>query len=186
MAQFAIIAGSPSQNSRSSVVVEIVRDWIVQQGHIATPWEARDLPPDVLLHANFGDPTFQQAVASIQDADAVVLVSPIYKAIYSGVLKAFIDLWPQEILKNKALFAIAVGASPAHHATFDAAVRQLGGELAAARTLTTSFISDKHVIRDVERRGIADEATQDVLLEQLHTLMLAVEGRAQQTFQHAS
>ncbi len=40
----------------------------------------RDLPAEDLVYANFSSPAIQEAQKKVADADAVIIVSPIYKA----------------------------------------------------------------------------------------------------------
>ena len=52
----------------------------------------RDLPADALLGGRTADPAIAAAIQLVERADAVVVANPIYKASYTGVLKAFLDV----------------------------------------------------------------------------------------------
>ena len=58
--------------------------------------QVTDLPAEDLVHAKFDSPAIQDALAIVDAADAVIVATPVYKAAYSGVLKLFLDLIPQE------------------------------------------------------------------------------------------
>jgi len=45
----------------------------------------------------------------LQDAKGVIVGSPVYKASYSGVLKALFDVLPEDILNRKPVLPIMTG-----------------------------------------------------------------------------
>ena len=49
------------------------------------------------------------AIALVGEASVLVLGTPIYRAAYSGQLKAFFDLLPQQALTGKVAGLIATG-----------------------------------------------------------------------------
>ena len=63
------------------------------------------------------------AVDAVAAAEAIVLVTPIYKAAYSGLLKLFLDLLPQFALTDKVVLPLATAGSPAHVLALDYALR---------------------------------------------------------------
>jgi hypothetical protein len=56
--------------------------------------------PSHLQGADVKDPAIADAVARVRDADAIVIGTPVYKASFNGVLKAFLDLMPQDGLAS--------------------------------------------------------------------------------------
>ena len=71
------------------------------------------------------------ALAAIATASTLVLVTPVYRATYSGFLKLVLDQLPTDALASTAVVLAATGASPAHFLSLDtglrAAVASLGG-----------------------------------------------------------
>ncbi len=62
-------------------------------------------------------------------ADALVLVSPIYRATYSGLLKVLFDQLPTESLRGVACVLAATAASPGHFLALDTGFRALVASL---------------------------------------------------------
>lgn len=55
-----------------------------------------ELPAEDLIHTKFESEAIVKANGLVAEADAVIVVSPVYKASYTGVLKTFLDLVPQK------------------------------------------------------------------------------------------
>ena len=71
-----------------------------------TPLVLRDLPPAALLAGDVTDPAVADAALAVERADAIVIVSPVYKAAYSGLLKVFLDLLPQFAFRGKSVLPL--------------------------------------------------------------------------------
>ncbi len=89
-----------------------------------------DLPADGLLGRR-PDASVDAAVAAATGAAVLVLATPVYRATYSGALKAFLDRFPTDALSRTAVVLAATAASPAHFLALDtggrAVVASLGG-----------------------------------------------------------
>src|SRR5690606_17518681 len=118
-----LLAGSPSLSSRSTRLLHHVGEKLALLGHRDAKLNVRDLPALALLQADFGDETLKAARAQVADADAVVIATPVYKAAYSGILKAFLDLRPQDGLKGKLVLPLATGGSQSHMLALDYGLR---------------------------------------------------------------
>jgi FMN reductase len=109
----ALIAGSPSRDSRSRTLLEHARRRLDEVG-FATDWiELARLPADALL-GRASSAAVDAAVAAVTAADLVVAATPVYRATYSGLLKVFFDLLPQDALVRAVAVPIATGASALH------------------------------------------------------------------------
>src|SRR5712691_10190100 len=64
------------------------------------------LPCDALLGRR-EEPAVADAIQAVLDAGIVVVSTPIYRATYSGLLKVFFDLLPQDALARKVAIPIA-------------------------------------------------------------------------------
>lgn len=105
----------------------------------------RDLPAEDLLYARFDSDAIKQANAAVAEADAVIVATPVYKASYTGILKAYIDLLPQKGFENKIMLPLAMGGTLAHHLSIDYALKPLMAALGATRILTGMFVLDSQV-----------------------------------------
>jgi FMN reductase len=118
-----LIAGSPTLPSRSAALLDYVDAQLAKTAGPTEKLTVRDLPAEALLHADFNHPQIVAAIERIAQADALVIGTPVYKAAYSGILKAFLDLLPQTGLAGKSVLPIATGGSPAHTLALDYALR---------------------------------------------------------------
>ena len=98
-----LIAGSPSDRSRTAALLDAVGQRLKFRGAQTKTLRIRDLPPQALLLADFGNPALVSATAQVAQADVIVVATPVYKAAYSGVLKVFLDVLPQTALKGKTV-----------------------------------------------------------------------------------
>ena len=139
-----LIAGSPSDRSRSAALLEEVSRRLrgraeVERLHI------RDLSPQALLLADAEHRSVAAACEQVQRARAIVIATPVYKAAYSGVLKVFLDLLPQTALRDKVVLPIATGGSPHHMLALDYALRPVLQSLAARHILPGVYATDSQV-----------------------------------------
>ena len=109
-----LLAGSPSTPSRSTRLLHHVGERLALLGHRYVKLHVRDLPAQALVHADFNDEVLRVAREQVAQADAVVIATPVYKAAYSGILKAFLDLLPQDGLRGKLVLPLATGGSQSH------------------------------------------------------------------------
>lgn len=139
------ISGSPTRVSRSNWLLTHFIDTL-NPGHpnvqTLDPIRIRELPAQALLHAELSAPELQAAVARLADADVVVIATPIYKAAYSGLLKVFLDLLPQDGLRNKAVVVLATGGSPAHLLAVDYALKPVLSALGTRDILDAVYATD--------------------------------------------
>src|SRR5690349_9634895 len=107
MTEIVTISGSPSPNSRSAAILayasEVFRCHRLNVSNI----DIRNFNADDLLFARFDSLDIKRAQEQVQQAQAVIIATPVYKASYTGVLKAFLDLLPQNALRNKVVLPIA-------------------------------------------------------------------------------
>ena len=125
------IAGSPAPASRSAALLEFVARRLQASGVERQHLSVRALPAEDLLHAVSSSAPLQRAIKTVQAARAVVVATPIYKASFSGVLKAFLDLLPEGALAGKSVLPMATAGSSAHLLAVDYALRPVLAALGA-------------------------------------------------------
>ena len=140
-----LIAGSPSERSRSAALLDAVAQRLQVRGALVDRIHIRDLSPQALLLADFGHPTVVHAIDQVADASVLVVATPVYKAAYSGVLKVFLDLLPQTALKGKVVLPLATGGSPHHMLALDYALRPVLQSLGAKHILPGIYATDSQV-----------------------------------------
>jgi len=174
MPRILTISGSPSTPSRSAALANHVAGNLEARGFELASINVRDLPAAELLTGRTSDPAIAAAIALVEQADAVVIATPIYKAAYTGVLKAFLDLLPQLVLTGKVVLPLATGGTIAHVLAIDYALRPVLVSLGAQHIVNGLFILDKMLAMsdrglviepDVEQRlaGILDDFAASIL-----------------------
>lgn len=73
----------------------------------------------------------------------VVIASPVYKASYTGILKAFLDLLPQTGLKGKVTLPLFIGGTIAHLLSLDYTLKPLLSVLGSRNIVGGVFTIDQ-------------------------------------------
>ncbi|MFF2143990.1 FMN reductase [Kitasatospora sp. NPDC058190] len=95
--------------------------------------ELRDLAVDIANNLVTGFPAaaLREAIEAVTEADAVIAVTPIFTASYSGLFKSFFDVVDQDALTGKPVLIAATGGTPRHSLALEHAVRPLFSYLRA-------------------------------------------------------
>ena len=139
------LGGSPSQRSRSGVLLDYAKRWLNQQGVEVVSYQVRDFPAEDLLHARFDSPKIVDLLQQIENADGLVIATPVYKASFSGALKTVLDLLPERALSHKVVLPIATGGSIAHMLAVDYALKPVLSALKAQEMLQGIFAEDSQI-----------------------------------------
>ena len=135
------ISGSPRAASKSRLLVERVLDVLAKQGLEIEVVDLAALPADALLGRGTA-----LAVAAALDAAAraqiVVAGTPVYRATYTGLLKAFFDLFPREGLAGVVGVPVVTGAGPEHALAVDHGLRPLFASLGARTIAAAIYATD--------------------------------------------
>ena len=145
MAIVLSVSGSPSATSRTARLLRHLDRRLVAQGHRVTPLDVRTLPAEALLLADFAHPAIVRATALFEQADGVVIGTPVYKAAYSGLLKSLLDLLPQYALAGKTVLPLATGGTTAHVLAIDYALRPVLASMGPAHITPGWFTLDKDI-----------------------------------------
>ncbi|MFD3586087.1 NADPH-dependent FMN reductase [Streptomyces sp. NPDC058683] len=177
MATVLSVSGSPSAGSRTARLLRHLDRRLAAQGHEVIALDVRDLPPEALLGADFAHPAVVEATALFERAEGVVIGTPIYKAAYSGVLKALLDLLPQYALAGKTVLPLATGGSTAHVLAIDYALRPVLSSMGAAHIVPGWFTLDKDITTDTDGRLSVAPGSADALTEVTDRFSAALRGR---------
>jgi FMN reductase len=148
MSKIVIISGSPTASSRLNGILDYAQYVLETSGAHVERLQVRDLPPADLVHARFDSPEVLKSIASVEQADAVLIATPVYKAAYTGLLKTFLDLLPQKALVRKTILPVAIGGTIAHLLSIDYSLKPVLSALGATRLQTGVYIVDSQVLRD--------------------------------------
>ncbi|HEY9698360.1 MAG TPA: NADPH-dependent FMN reductase [Trichocoleus sp.] len=147
MPKVVLIAGSPSHPSRSYGVLEYAQTILDREQVSHQLTSVRDIAAEALLFAQFDHSDIKQFVAAVESADAVIISTPVYKAAYTGVLKALLDLLPQNALAGKTILPIATGGTIAHLLSIDYALKPVLSVLGARNVLSGVYVVDSQLQR---------------------------------------
>jgi FMN reductase len=145
-----LLGGSPSAPSTTWRLQQLVGARLAALGHRTVVLQVRDLPAQALLRADTSDPAIAEAVALVREADAIVVGTPVYKASFSGVLKVFLDLLPQDGLAGKLVLPLATGGSQSHMLALDYALRPVLASLAPRHILPSIYATSEQLPRDAD------------------------------------
>ena len=95
--------------------------------------ELRDLAHLITDNQLTGFPTgaLSEAVRRVAEADAVIAVTPVFSASYSGIFKSFFDVLEDGTLEGKPVLVAATAGTARHSLVLDYAMRPLFAYLRA-------------------------------------------------------
>lgn len=125
-----------------------VADRAAQAGLVTAHFGWQDFTAEDLLLARFGAPQITVLAHAVRAARGLVLATPVYKAVYSGLLKLIVDLIPQDALRGKVALGLATATLGGHEATVDHAYAELFRFFRVGTALPTLYLLDADV--DVE------------------------------------
>lgn len=144
MAMFLTVSGSSSPDSCTEhVLFTQVVPRLAGDGHEIRHLAVRDLPADALLHGDAGHPRLTAAAELLAEADGVVIATPVYKASYSGLLKAFLDVLPRRGLVGKAVLPLATGHMASHGRLLHEALRTVLRSMGATAIVPGCFLTEQ-------------------------------------------
>jgi len=135
------LSGSPSPNSRSRILLEHTLVQLAAEGVEVQLLDLAELPADALLGRR-KDPLVYEAIQQSSQAAILVLATPIYRATYTGQLKAFLDLFPQNALRGSVVGLIATGGSAHHALAIDHGLRPLVASLGGLSAAQAIYVTD--------------------------------------------
>jgi FMN reductase len=103
--------------------------------------ELRALAHDIADHllTGFGKTDLREALAAVTAADALIAVTPVFTASYSGLFKSFIDVLDRNSLVDKPVLIAATAGTARHSLVLEHALRPLFAHLRAAVLPTAVF-----------------------------------------------
>lgn len=172
MTKIVLLSGSPNIASSSHKVLEVIEQLLQNKGFTTDIISVTQLPQQDLMTGNFGSKALQPFIQRIEQADGVIVASPVYKASYTGVLKSFFDLLPQQIFQRKTVLPIMTGGSIAHLLAIDYAFKPLITTL-KGQALQGVYVVDEQMDKNAPHI-IIDEAVWQRLRQQLEALDEAI------------
>jgi FMN reductase len=139
-----LVVGNPRPGSRTRTVAEAVAGAVTASSPAGEEWsqdvvELADLAAGLLLPATDAVTGARQRVLA---ADLLVVASPVFKASYTGLLKAFLDLFGRDELAALPTVPVMVGASADHALAVETHLRPVLIEIGASCPTRGVFVVD--------------------------------------------
>ena len=123
--------------------------------------ELRELGHDLVNHlvTRVASPALQQAMEAVAEADALVVVTPVFNGSYAGLFKMFFEVLDEGTLRGKPLLMAATGGTARHSLAIDQAMLPLFFYLKAVVIPTSVFAAtddwgdDSGLVRRIDRAG---------------------------------
>jgi len=147
MALVVAVIGAPAPGSSTAALVENVAERLELEGHTTVRISPADLPPAALVAADSTDPRIRSAIEIIEQADGVVVATPIFQASHSGLLKTFLDVLPPDALAGKVALPLANGGGRAHLLAVDDTLRPVLSALGCPQVGRGAFVPDTDIVR---------------------------------------
>lgn len=129
--QISVIVGNPKPKSRTLLIAEAVAGHVAGTtgAEVARTVDLCDYAEDLF---RWPEERLDALTAAVAESDYVVFGSPTYKAAYTGLLKSFLDRYPNNGLAGVTAIPVMTGGSAHHAMSVDTALRPLLVELGAS------------------------------------------------------
>jgi len=125
-----VVAGNPRPGSRTLGAAERVGRAVagLVGGQLSELVDLATFAGEILTAEH---PTADEARSRIAAADVAVIATPVHKASFTGLLKAFLDLYGPDGLAGVVVVPVVVAGSPAHALVGEVHLRPVLVELGA-------------------------------------------------------
>lgn len=137
--------------------------------------ELRDLARSLAdrMVTGFADEPLQEALDAVAAADAVVAVTPVFSASYSGLFKSFLDVAESGSLAGTPVLMAATAGTARHSLVLEHAMRPLFAHLKAVTVPTAVFAATEDFGSTAEGRL---QERVDVAADELSGLVAGAQG----------
>ena len=147
MTRILLIGGSPTHPCKAHILLDYTKDLLDNQPEKqleipkikVSTLLVRNLLAEDLAFGRYSSPALNYPKKLIEDADGLIIASPIAKAAYTGLLKSFLDLLPRGILAQKVILPLATSNTIAHSLAIDYSLKPVLAELGATNILKSVF-----------------------------------------------
>lgn len=143
----AVVSAGLSEPSSTRLLADrmlrAVRDDLAARGVEATAqaFELRDVAHEIIdnLLTGFAPKRLAEMNRAVAEADAVILVTPIFSTSYSGLFKSWLDALDREALEGTPVLIGATAGTARHSLALDYAIRPVLTYLHAEPVTTAVF-----------------------------------------------
>lgn len=182
--RIAVISAGLGVPSSTRLLADRLADATVRAAHEPVEVDVIELRPlahALADHLLTGFPTGElaEAIEAVRRADALIVVTPVFSASYSGLFKTFVDVLEPGLLEGKPVLIGATAGTARHSLVLDHALRPLFSYLRATVVPTGVFAASE----DFGDRGL--DARIDRAAGELVGLLQAAPGRHSRTIDDA-
>jgi len=127
----------------ADAVLRRLRTYGIETDHVL----ARELDPTALLSADLENASLSGFLKAVDSAHGIIIATPIFKASFSGLLKAALDILPQFSLAGKVVLPLGTGGSLAHVLALDYSLRPVIQSMGARHIVQSHFVVDADFIK---------------------------------------
>jgi FMN reductase len=166
MSEIVILSGSPSEFSRTDLVLKYLGSFLKEEGFTVTHLSIRDVPMEDLFLGKFDSPAIRDISTLIHEAKGVIVGSPVYKAAYSGVLKTLLDILSQDALQDTPVLPLMTGGSSANLLALEYTLKPLLATL-KGQNLKGVYLVDSQIDKLKPHQPIVEDEVLQRLKKQL-------------------
>ncbi|QGN57386.1 FMN reductase [Nostocoides sp. HKS02] len=145
--QIVVVHAGLSQPSATRLLAErlstATQDALLERGQESevTVVDLREHAQDLAstLLTGFATGGLRDALDALGVADAVIVVTPVFQASYSGLFKTFFDVLDDGLLRGTPVLLAATGGTPRHSLMLEHAMRPMFAYLKAVTVPTAVF-----------------------------------------------
>ena len=141
-----VIYGGHTRKSQLKGVLERAEKFLSENHFVYEIIYVHELPAQDLISAIFESKAIVDANAKVAAAHVVIIVTPTYKASYSGILKTYLDLLPQKGFEGKTILPLVLGGSFGHLLIIEYALKPVLSALGARIVLKGAFVLDTQIV----------------------------------------
>lgn len=171
------MTGSPSTTSKTARLCRHILSLLEERGCRTHLIELSTIDPAALLRGNMSDPGLRSYIGKVEECDGLLITTPIFKASFSGLLKASLDILPQFGLAGKVVMPIGVGGSVAHALALDYGLRPVLQSM-AARHVVQSYLVQEGQLSSDDGGTSFDEATDKAITCLIENFLYSIDTDA--------
>jgi FMN reductase len=143
--EIAVVIGNPRSGGRTTTVAEAVASHVAEGiagTHGVTTYELSELTGALF---DWSSERVAAVNGAVRTADLAIFASPVYKASFTGLLKAFLDRYPSDGLAGLVAVPVMLGAGRMHQLAVETQLRPVLVELAAVLPTKGLFVVDSEL-----------------------------------------
>jgi FMN reductase len=130
--KISVVVGNPKAGSRTLRVAVAVADALSGDDDEPESHLVVDLADFATEMFDVESSSVREHLQAVANSHLVIVASPTYKATFTGLLKAFLDRYPNDALAGTVCIPVMTGAAPFHALALDVHLRPLLVELGAS------------------------------------------------------